>query len=54
MSVTFEPRACPRDRKHNQVRSTTEVINGKTVVTKECAVCGQFITQAVVAGTRGR
>lgn len=46
--VTQEFRHCPRDPTHLKAQVTTEVINGKTVISKECAVCGQFISQTVL------
>lgn len=41
--------SCPRDPKHHHYAiRTTEIINGKTIITKECAACGQFISQTVL------
>lgn len=44
-----EARVCPRfPTQHVYARVTTEVIAGVTIISKECATCGQFISKTTL------
>lgn len=47
-SQTLEAKQCPLNHEHFYARVTREVLNGMTVITKECSTCGQFISQTTL------